>query len=160
MNHVVGDGRAYLMRAARRFDVIEADALRPTSASSGNLYSDAYFTLVRNRLARNGLAATWVPTPRVHDAFVKVFPYAVSVPGILIGSSEPFEFDATTIAARAAEPRVRDYYRRAGIDIEALIRTYTESPPVRFWPDFDRETLTDLNTDLFPKDEFDLSPPR
>ncbi len=160
VNHVVGDGRAYLMRTARRFDVIEADALRPTSASSGNLYSDAYFTLVRNRLARNGLAATWVPTPRVHDAFVKVFPYAVSVPGILIGSSEPFEFDATTIAARAAEPRVRDYYRRAGIDIEVLIRTYIESPPVRFWPDFDREALTDLNTDLFPKDEFDLSPPR
>ena len=160
VSHVVGDGRAYLMRTTHRFDVIEADALRPTSASSGNLYSDAYFTLVRNRLAPNGLAATWVPTARVHDAFVKVFPYAVSVPGILIGSSEPFEFDAATIAARAAEPRVRDYYRRAGIDIEVLIRTYIEHPPVRFWPDFDRNALIDVNTDLFPKDEFDLSPPR
>ena len=160
VSHVVGDGRAYLMRTTHRFDVIEADALRPTSASSGNLYSDAYFTLVRNRLAPNGLAATWVPTARVHDAFVKVFPYAVSVPGILIGSSQPFEFDATKIAARAAEPRVRDYYRRAGIDIEVLIRTYIEHPPVRFGPDFDRNTLIDVNTDLFPKDEFDLSPPR
>jgi len=111
-------------------------------------------------LARNGLAATWVPTQRVHDAFVKTFPYTVSVPGILIGSTEPFEFDAKTIAARAAEPLVRDYFQRAGIDIEALIRAYIESPPGRFWPDFDRSTLTDFNTDLFPKDEFDLSPPR
>jgi len=31
---------------------------------------------------------------------------------------------------------------------------------VRFWPDFDRNALIDVNTDLFPKDEFDLSPPR
>ena len=160
VEHVVGDGRAYLMRTTRRFDVIEADALRPTSASSGNLYSVAYFTLVRNRLAPNGLAATWVPTQRVHDSFLKVFPHVVSVPGILLGSNAPFAFDAPTIAARAAEPRVRDYYRRAGIDIEALIRPYIEAPPVRFGPDFDRDTLTDLNTDLFPKDEFDLSPPR
>jgi predicted membrane-bound spermidine synthase len=160
VDHVVGDGRAYLMRTHRRYDVIEADALRPTSASSGNLYSDAYFTLVKNRLAPGGLAATWVPTHRVHDTFVRVFPYAVSLPGILLGSSEPIDFDATTIAARAADARVRDYYRHAGIDIEALVRGYIEGVPVRFGPDFDRRTLTDLNTDLFPKDEFDLSPPR
>jgi hypothetical protein len=95
----------------------------------------------------------------VHDTFVKVFPYVVSVPGILLGSSEPIDFDAMTIATRAADPRVRDYYRRAGIDIETLIRGYIDGVPVRFGPDFDRGTLTDLNTDLFPKDEFDLSPP-
>jgi predicted membrane-bound spermidine synthase len=139
VSHVVGDGRAYLMRTGQKFDIIEADALRPTSASSGNLYSDAYFTLVKNRLARNGLAATWVPTERVHDAFVKVFPYAVSVPGILIGSTEPFEFDSKTIAARAAEPFVRDYYRHAGIDIEALIRVASSEILAGFRPlDLDR----------------------
>jgi hypothetical protein len=96
----------------------------------------------------------------VHDTFVKVFPYVLSVPGMLLGSRAPFEFDASTIAARAAEPQVREYYLRAGIDIEALIHEYIADPPVWFGPDFDRETLTDLNTDLFPKDEFDLSPPR
>jgi hypothetical protein len=26
----------------------------------------------------------------------------------------------------------------------------------RYGPDFPRQTLTDFNTDLFPKDEFDL----
>ena len=77
----------------RRFDVIEADALRPTSAYSGNLYSEAYFTLLKNRLKPNGLAATWAPTRRVHDTFVRVFPYGVSLPGMLLGSSQPFEID-------------------------------------------------------------------
>jgi spermidine synthase len=160
VEHVFGDGRAYLMRTSRRFDVIEADALRSTSAFSGNLYSREYFTLVRDRLTPNGLATAWVPSQRVHDTFVKVFPYVLSVPGMLLGSRAPFEFDASTIAARAAEPQVREYYLRAGIDIEALIHEYIADPPVWFGPDFDRETLTDLNTDLFPKDEFDLSPPR
>ena len=160
VNHVVGDGRSYLLRTTRRFDVIEADALRPTSTFAGALYSDAYFALVRSRLAPNGLAATWVPTQRVHDTFVKTFPYVVSLPGILLGSSDPIAFDASTIMARAAEPAVRAYYQRAGIDIEALLRGYLEHEPPRVGPEFDRSSLTDLNTDLFPKDEFDLSPPR
>ncbi len=159
VEHLVGDGRAYLMRTTRRFDLIEADALRPTSAYSGNLYSDAYFTLVKSRLKPHGLAATWAPTQRVHNTFVRVFPYVVSVPGILLGSSQPFEVDRTAVAARAADPRVREYYRRAGVDVEALVRQYLDGESARFGPDFDRATLVDLNTDLFPKDEYDLSPP-
>ncbi len=159
VTHVSGDGRAYLLRTPQRFDVIEADALRPTSAYSGNLYSEAYFTLLKNRLTPNGLAATWVPSKRVHDTFVRVFPYGVSLPGILLGSSQPFDIDRALVAARVADPRVREHFRRAGVDIEALARQYLDGPSARFGPDFDRTTLRDLNTDLFPKDEFDLSRP-
>ena len=53
-----GDGRAFLMRSAARFDVIEADALRPASAFAGNLYSVEYFELVRSRLRPGGLGVT------------------------------------------------------------------------------------------------------
>lgn len=159
VEHLFGDGRAYLMRTTRRFDLIEADALRPTSAYSGNLYSDAYFTLVKNRLKPGGLAATWAPTRRIHDTFVRVFPYVISVPGMLLGSSEPFEIDRAAVAARLADARVRDHYQRAGVDIEALMRPYLDGEPARFGPDFDRATLVDFNTDLFPKDEYDLTPP-
>jgi hypothetical protein len=159
ITHVAGDGRAYLLRTSRRFDIIEADALRPTSAYSGNLYSDAYFTLVKNRLKPNGLAATWAPTQRVHNTFVRVFPYVISLPGILLGSSQPFEIDRAMVAARVADARVREHFYRAGIDISALAREYLDGPSTRFGPEFDRTTLTDVNTDLFPKDEYDLSPP-
>jgi predicted membrane-bound spermidine synthase len=157
--HEFGDGRAFLMRNTEKFDIIEADALRPTSAYSGNLYSEAYFTLVRSRLKPNGLAATWVPTVRISNTFVKVFPYVVQVPGVLIGSNEPFEIEPTAIAQRLADPRIRDHYRRAGIDIEALITPYMNPAPVRIGPEFDRTTLVDVNTDLFPKDEYDLTRP-
>lgn len=157
IEHVFADGRRYLMRAAGRYDIIEADALRPTSAYSGNLYSDAYFRLVRDRLKPNGLAATWAPTERVHSAFVRVFPYVLGAPGVLIGSSDPIAFDREAIARRLADPRVREHYARAGIDIEPLLESYLRDP-VRYGPDFPRETLTDFNTDLFPRDEYDLSP--
>jgi spermidine synthase len=160
IEHVVGDGRTYLMRTNRRFDIIEADALRPTSAYSGNLYSDAYFRLVRDRLTPRGIAATWTASGRIHDAFVQVFPHVVSVPGVMLGSNEPIPWDPAAIAARVADPRVRSYYQRAGLDIERLIGEYLDGEHAVYRPDFDRSRLTDVNTDLFPRDEYDLSPPR
>jgi spermidine synthase len=155
---VSGDGRIYLMHSGRKFDIIEADALRPSSAYSGNLYSVEYFTLVRDRLQPKGLAATWAPTARVHNGFIRVFPHVLSVPGILIGSNDPIELNREAIASRLADQRVRDHYARAGIDAEQLMSSYL-AEPARYNPDFDRAALTDFNTDLFPKDEYDLTPP-
>jgi spermidine synthase len=159
VEHAVGDGRAFLMRTNRKFDIIEADALRPTSAYSGNLYSEAYFTLVRSRLKPYGLAATWVPTKRIGDTFIKVFPYVVDVPGVLIGSNEPFDIHAQEIATRLADTRVRDHYARAGIDIAALLAPYFKAASAPVGPEFNRAALVDVNTDLFPKDEYDLTSP-
>ncbi|HEX9203501.1 MAG TPA: spermidine synthase, partial [Vicinamibacteria bacterium] len=53
------DGRAYLMRTAERFDVIEADALRPGTPYVGNLYSLEYFQLLGRRLKPGGFGVTW-----------------------------------------------------------------------------------------------------
>ena len=159
IEHISGDGRIHLMRSGRRYDIIEADALRPGSAYSGNLYSDEYFRLVRGKLNAGGLAATWAPTARVHNTFLRVFPYVVSVPGILIGSDTPIDLDRRTIATRTADPRVRRYYEAAGIDIERLLDDYLAAP-VSYPPAFDREALTDFNTDRFPRDEYDLAPRR
>jgi hypothetical protein len=91
----------------------------------------------------------------VHNAFVRVFPHVVSLPGILLGSTTPIGVDRATIAARLEAADVRAYFGRAGIDIVALITPYLAAP-VAYGPDFDRSALTDVNTDLFPRDEFDL----
>src|SRR6185503_1545734 len=81
IEQVFGDGRIHLRRGGT-YDIIEADALRPGSAYSGTLYSDAYFALLRDHLAPNGLAATWAPTQRVYNTFIRAFPHVVSMPGI------------------------------------------------------------------------------
>ena len=159
VTHVSGDGRAYLLRTPQRFDVIEADALRPTSAYSGNLYSEAYFTLLKNRLTPNGLAATWVPSRRVHDTFVRVFPYGVSLPGILLGSSQPFDIDRALVGRPGGRPARPGAFPPCRRRHRSARPPYLDGPSARFGPDFDRTTLRDLNTDLFPRDEFDLSRP-
>ena len=155
IEHVAGDGRAYVMRSPAAFDIIEADALRPGSAYSGNLYSVGYFTLLRSRLAAGGLAVTWAPTPRIHDTFTSVFPHALSFGDILVGSETPIPFDPADVRARLQAPGVRDYFFRAGVDLDALLAPYLSSAPRRLvTPDTPR--LQDLNEDLFPRDEFSV----
>ena len=156
IEHVVGDGRAYILQADRRFDIVEADALRPSSAYSGNLYWMEYFELLRRHLKPFGLAVTWAPTERVRRTFLKVFPHVLTVEGIYIGSNEPIAFDREAVMSRMASSYVRDYYTRAGIDIERLIGPYLTGYVETFGPDYNRLTLDDLNSDLFPKDEYRL----
>jgi len=159
IEHVFGDGRLYLTRVQRKFDIIEADALRPSSAFSGNLYSDAYFELLRDRLNPGGLAVTWAPTERIARTFVRVFPYAWRSGQVIIGSNEPIAIDRDAVMQRISEPAVDGYFRRAGIDIARLLRPYIRGPFRRYEPTHNRAALTDINTDLFPKDEFDLGRP-
>lgn len=152
---IIGDGRTYLARSGRKFDIIEADALRPNSAYAGNLYSLEYFTLMRERLKPGGLAVTWVPTLRTHDTFVKVFPYVVSFGIILLGSNEPIVVDREAIERRLSDPFVVDRYRDSGLDIPGGLRWLLDAyPPVFIGPEFDRSAIPDVNRDLHPKDEF------
>jgi len=151
------DGRAFIMLGDKKYDVIEADALRPTSAYSGNLYSVEYFTLLKNHLKPGGFAVTWAPTYRIADTFLKVFPYAVLYAPhvhILIGSNEPFQADIPSLNARLKSEFSRDYYARAGVDVDDYVELFEDTKPIIFGPDYDRSNLHDVNTDLFPKDEY------
>jgi spermidine synthase len=156
IEQIFGDGRIHLMRSGRLYDIIEADALRPGSAYAGNLYSEEYFRLLLSRLTANGLAATWAPTARVRNSFIKVFPYVLALPGMLVGSKAPIHIDRAAIAARVADPRVAGYYGAAGIDIERLLNEFIGAPAY-YTPADNRDGLIDVNTDLFPRDEYDLA---
>lgn len=150
----VADGRAALAREGTRYDVIEADALRPNSAYAGNLYSFEYFDLLRRHLKPGGLAVTWSPTPRVEATVVKAFPHVLRIDEIMVGSNEPISFDPAALRARAADPFTREYYARAGIDVDALVEEIIEGPIVRIGPGVNRSRIRDINTDLFPRDEY------
>jgi spermidine synthase len=157
IEHVYGDGRIHIMRSERRYDIIEADALRPTSAHSGHLYSAGYFELLRSRLAPGGLAVTWAPTSRVHDTFAAVFPHVLDFGHLVLGSNEPIRFSPSEVRARLQAPDVKAYYARAGINIEELLAPYLQGPD-RVSDPRPRSALArmDLNEDLFPRDEFSV----
>ncbi|HKB11306.1 MAG TPA: fused MFS/spermidine synthase [Vicinamibacterales bacterium] len=160
IEHIFGDGRLYLARTNRRFDIIEADALHPTSAFSGNVYSDTYFSLLRSRLNPGGLAVTWTPTERVARTFVKVFPHAWHVGQILVGSNDPIHVDREAIWQRISARAVQDHFRWGNVDIVEQMRPYLGGPSRHYGPSHDRAGLVDINTDLFPKDEFSFQSER
>jgi hypothetical protein len=144
----------FLMRQPRRYDIIEADALRPSSAYSGNLYSLEYFQLLRDRLLPNGLAVTWIPTQRVLVTFLRVFPHVLVFNNIAIGSEAPLAFDADSVQARLRTPFTRAYYLKGQTQLEDLFAPYLAGGPTRYEPGSAQVESTDYNEDLFPKDEF------
>lgn len=155
IKYVVTDGRSYIMQSGKKFDIIEADALRPSSAYSGNLYSEEYFTLLLRHLKPGGLAVTWVPTQRVHATFTKVFPYYANFDDILIGSNAPITLDPQTVYRRLEHPFTHEYYQRSFVNIrEALDEYLVKRQPRAFDPTHPRPARLDTNSDLFPKDEY------
>jgi len=151
----VGDGRTHVRRAGRPFDVIEADALRPSSAYAGNLYSLEYFALVREKLAPGGFAVTWVPTERVRDTFLRSFPHVLVIGEIAIGSESAVPFDRNRLLDRSRAPEVRAHFQKVGVNVASLLGRYIADKEIsRFGPEDDRSAYTDVNRDLFPKDEF------
>jgi spermidine synthase len=154
IRHWFTDGRTFIRKGQRRYDIIEADALRPTSAYAGNLYSVEYFELLRNHLNPDGLAVTWAPTLRVVNSIITAFPHVLLFDNVAIGSASPVVFDRTAIRDRMASTFTRDYYARGDIDLDLLLAPFLAADPRVISPAFDRRELTDVNRDLFPKDEF------
>jgi spermidine synthase len=141
--------------------VITVDALRPQSGYSGNVYSVEFYRLVAERLASGGLFAQWVPTERVLASVAHVFPHVATIVGpgpatFLIASNEPLPYDrATTLARFRAVPALSlsegqraSLARFLGHAELVHVRSGEPPPPAR---------ETELNRDLFPRDEYFLN---
>lgn len=155
-----GDGRMRLLRDRHGFDIIEADALRPDSAHAGTLYSEEYFRLLANRIRPGGMAVTWLPTQRVAETMVRVFPHVTIFGGMIgIGTMDPLQIRAEEVSSRIQDPQLQLHFQNAGIDLQALIGTVLgpKTQIQMIGPEFDRSLLkTEPNTDGFPRDEFSL----
>jgi spermidine synthase len=154
----VGDGRREIFVSGARYDVIEADAILPQTSHSGTLYSVEFLTLVRESLKPGGLFVQWAPTERVANSFLRAFPHVLMLLpiSIVIGSDRPIPFDREALMARFSEPAFVAWARRAGVDPAAFPALFAGE--VRVWsPETPRGDPEEVNTDLFPRDEFYLN---
>ena len=156
-----GDGRRALSRGTERYDVIEADAVRPETSHSGMLYSREFMRQVRHRLAPGGLYVQWAPTERVVATFTSVFEHALLVKpvNIVVGSDRPIAFDPVTFAERLRDPAVARHMAR-GNPASRLLPEMTAAiaaPPQVWGPGDARDP--DVLTDMRPRDEFFLNNP-
>jgi SAM-dependent methyltransferase len=149
----IADGRSALRHGQERYDLIEADALWPHVANSGNLYSVEFFDGCARALKPGGLMCTWAPTSRIMLSFTRAFRYVASAAGgtLLVGSNQPLPDDTDVAMRHARSARVRDYLG-PGVshDVTNALKglrplQYPRRPP-----------LGRLNEDLYPRDEFGL----
>jgi predicted membrane-bound spermidine synthase len=142
----IADGRQVLQSEAQTYDLIEADAIWPAAAYSGNLYSVEFFALCARRLRPGGVVCTWAPTERVRATFTRVLPYVLAVGdgSILVGSLWPLPLDREAWLQRL--DAAADYLGRGrGRAVrQRLLSIVPAGPPSPLPP----------NEDLFPRDEF------
>jgi spermidine synthase/MFS family permease len=111
---IIDDGRRYLNRCGKRFDVIVVDPPPPVEAAGSSLlFSTDFYTLARQHLNTNGIVQMWFPggdslsAQAVIRSINESFPYVRCFPSVegwgihLLASMEPIErFDPTQLAAR------------------------------------------------------------
>lgn len=149
MQFIFKDGRHGLLHSEQQFDIIQADALRPTSAFAGNLYSLEYFELLKSKLKKGGFAVTWAPTERTRQTFIKVFQHAVQCGTTLIGSNAPIKIDTAAILQNSRHPFSQAHFSRISVDIHTAISNALRDISL---PQADAGI--EPNTDLFPRDEY------
>jgi len=137
----IKDGRKALLNSNEKYDIIEADALRPESPYSGNIYSIEYFELIKSKLNPSGLAVSWAATDRVVNTFATVFPYTYTNGLIVIGSTKKIEIRFNS--------DIREEFRVLPIDWEKSLLDFKR---------VEHYLGEEVNRDLFPKDEFRAKP--
>ena len=101
---VIDDGRRYLSRCGKFFDVITVDPPPPIEAAGSSLlFSRDFYTLVRQHMNTNGIVQMWFPGGEVLTAQAVIrsisesFPYVRCFPSVngwgihLLASREPIE---------------------------------------------------------------------
>ncbi len=59
LNLIYDDGRRFLLRSNKKYDIIAIDPLRNTTAYSNNIYSREFYELIKNHLNINGVFMLW-----------------------------------------------------------------------------------------------------
>jgi spermidine synthase len=132
---VVDDGRRYLLRSNRKFDVITLDPPPPIEAAASSLlYSKEFYDVVKAHLAPGGILQQWFPGGEENIQYAvarsvqESFPYVVAFRSIedwgyhLLASNSPIgDITPAEFLARLPEPAKRDLMEwNSNISIERM----------------------------------------
>ena len=99
---IVMDGRAYLRRTKKMYDVITLEPMPPVTVGTNALYSKEFYVFAKKRLAPHGVIAQWLPfhvvaphyAASIAKTFITFFPNSIlwidpeSKNGILLGTND------------------------------------------------------------------------
>lgn len=162
---IIEDGRNYLLRTDRDFDVITVDATSPKFAGNVSLYTKEFYDMCSDRLRPGGVMALWVPYHLLSykedlllfNTFRHSFPYFsvwfTSDRGyfLLIGSEKPITIDFKHLEERMSEPKVQKALAGVGLGNPYNLlacHLMNESAPASLFRD------VPINTDNHPYIEY------
>ena len=153
---VIDDGRRFLMRTPKQFDVIAIDPPPPLQAAGSSLlYSTGFYDLIKQHLKPNGIVQVWLPAGdkmtdlaamrSVYSSFphVRCFPSVVPGGVHILASMEPMEQRTPAeLEARMSASAKKDLLEWApGIDVVSYLnKVMSREVPV--------EELLNPNPDL------------
>lgn len=132
---VVDDGRRYLLRSNRRFDVITLDPPPPIEAAASSLlYSKEFYDIVKAHLAPGGILQQWFPGGEENIQYAvarslrESFPYVIAFKSIedwgyhFLASMSPIhDITPAEFVARLPAPARRDLMEwNSNISIERM----------------------------------------
>lgn len=134
----IDDGRNYLLRCHKNYDVITLEPPPPTEAGIVNLYSKEFYQLLRRHLKPGGIACQWVPMScesgslwrGMVAAAVAVFPQVAlwesnNGEAVLVCSEKPVKIDFQKLKSRMAAAKVKESLEDVGLgDPSALLSTF------------------------------------
>ncbi len=159
------DAKAFLLLTDRRYDVIISEPSNPWMAGVAGVFTREFFEQCRQRLAPDGLMLQWIQLYEFSDegldivlaTFSRVFPYvsiwqSLRADLLLVGATQPPQVDLAALAARLAEPAVRQDLARVGLDNVPLVlaQEMIAFPHGALVPPFD----TRLHSDYYPVLEY------
>jgi len=121
LNLMAGDGRHFLQKTAKTYDLISCDPTHPV-LGSGNLYTKEYFELCKKHLNDGGMVSQYLPLHKLRlkdflgliKTFQTVFPYATVWLGqyhaILLGSTNPLKINFREWSSKVEELSPENYF--------------------------------------------------
>jgi spermidine synthase len=128
---VVQDGRFFLQASPRQYDIISGEPPPPKVAGSVNLYTEEFFSLMKSRLKKGGIATFWLPIYQLkveeskailrafHNAFGNASVWAsADRDWIMMGINGPGrKIEASELHQLWDDPRTGADLRRIGIEV-------------------------------------------
>jgi len=165
LNLMAGDGRHFLQKTSKTYDLISCDPTHPV-LGSGNLYTKEYFELCKAHLNDGGMVSQYLPLHklRLNDllglikTFQSVFPYATVWLGqyhaILLGSRQPLKIDFEAWSERMGNMPEEKYFYFDPYHLAVCVMM--DDQTIKQFPEDVRINTDDLSyTEFFSMDCFD-----
>ena len=165
VNLIVDDGRNYLLRTTKQYDVITSDATHPLGGDSWVLYTKEFYELCRDRLAQDGLMAQWLPihmlAPDDYRSVIKTFQSVFSDTSLwytndytlMLGAKDGLTIDFALLKEKFQDEKVRQDLEEFNLGTPlALLGTFVMGKESLV----EHTSGTEVNTDNHPF----IEPPR